>query len=68
MKVKPKEEGKKKGLLMSNDNDAMEYSSEDVSEDDLDDMNYAGYKTKKKRVLFNLHFLKLKRDKTLLKL
>ena len=28
----------------------MEYSSEDISDEDLDDMNYAGYKNKRRRV------------------
>ena len=35
---------------MANDAEAMEYSSEDISDDDLDDMNYAGYKNKRRRV------------------
>ena len=43
-------ESKKKGDLMANDAEMMEYSSEDISDDDLDDMNYAGYKNKRRRV------------------
>ena len=35
---------------MANDAEMMEYSSEDISDDDLDDMNYAGYKNKRRRV------------------
>ena len=48
--TKVSKESKKKGDLMANDAEAMEYSSEDISDEDLDDMNYAGYKNKRRRV------------------
>jgi hypothetical protein len=48
--TKVEKEAKQKGDLMANDAEAMEYSSEDISDDDLDDMNYAGYKNKRRRV------------------
>lgn len=50
-------EAKKKGDLMANDAEAMEYSSEDISDDDLDDMNYAGYKNKRRRVTLIIYFM-----------
>ncbi|KAL5261797.1 hypothetical protein ACHWQZ_G007485 [Mnemiopsis leidyi] len=49
--TKVEKEAKQKGDLMANDAEAMEYSSEDISDDDLDDMNYAGYKNKRRREL-----------------
>ena len=48
--TKVEKEAKQKGDLMANDAEAMEYSSEDISDDDLVDMNYAGYKNKRRRV------------------
>lgn len=48
--TKVKKEATKKGDLLANDAEAMEYSSEDISDDDLEDINYAGYKNKKRRV------------------
>ena len=48
--TKVQKEEKQKGDLMENNAEAMEYSSEDFSDDNLEDLNYAGYKNKKRRV------------------
>ena len=48
--TKVQKEEKNKGDLMENNAEAMEYSSEDFSDDNLEDLNYAGYKNKKRRV------------------
>ena len=48
--TKVQKEEKQKGDLMENNAEAMEYSSEDFSDDNIEDLNYAGYKNKKRRV------------------